>query len=455
MRYRCGGTSEARPVLDNILSPLSHVQLGALALSSDIPSQSPSLPKCSQVGLSGLSDRRWRSYRDAVCISHITLHLFIHEVVASLSKTIRFSSSTSASASKSIFDAEETAWEKVFEDIDPSPENLLASTSISRTGARAKRRPHTLTASEAQTFDRMFNTLFDNIENLPKSQVGRMLDPATGVGRTRPGMNHFIDVIQSRRPVKWTSEADQELDRKKEELDLCNTDQELLEWSIREVFGESQRYEEAARSVVSNSNPSSSSVEEAARSAVSNSNPSTSVEDLQPPSYPHLIAELMRKFRDKYSDPHLSLAIFDYARNLSIASFVFGCTTPAYNELIETRWRCFRDLRGVCDALEEMRVNGVGTDTRTRGLAETVRKEVGQRNLWEEETSIGSGDVWIMLRRIEELTAGPSPSRDMPKHRKRWTKGSETWRKNALQSEATDSWEFGQWDNLGQSSQLS
>ncbi|KAF7794677.1 hypothetical protein EIP86_005815 [Pleurotus ostreatoroseus] len=344
---------------------------------------------------------------------------------------LRCNNSTSAAASKSIFDQEEAAWEQVFKDINPSPERLLASTSIARTGARAKRRPQTLTASEAQTFDRMFNTLFNSIENLPKSQVGRTLSPVTGVGRTRTDMDGFIDIIQSRRPIKWTSEADQELDRKKEEMDLCNTDQELLEWAVREVFGESQRYEEAARN------------------AASSSSSSPSAEDLQPPSYPHLIAELMRKFRDKYSDPHLSLAVFDYARNLSIASFVFGCTTPAYNELIETRWRCFRDLRGVCDALEEMRVNGVGMDTRTRALAETVRQEVGQRNLWEEETSIGSGDVWVMLRRIEKLTAGPRSTENPSRRPKKWSKSSETWRSHALQSEATDTWEFGQWDDAG------
>ena len=70
----------------------------------------------------------------------------------------------------------------------------------------------------------------------------------------------------------------------------------------------------------------------------------------------------MRTFRDKYANPHLALALFAHARRLSVLSFVCGCTTPAYNELLETRWACFRDLKGVCDALEEMKTNGVETN---------------------------------------------------------------------------------------------
>ncbi|KAJ3529576.1 hypothetical protein NM688_g7835 [Phlebia brevispora] len=346
--------------------------------------------------------------------------------------------SSSKASSKSIFDQEDAAWEQVFKDVEPNARTLLASTSPSR--SRDTRRQRTLTASEAQAFDEMFNTLFNTVESMPPLQVGRTLSPSSGVGKRRMGIeDDFISVLQSRKSIKWTSEADQELDRKKEEMDLCETDQQLLEWGMREVFAESQRHEEAARKVASNPSSSSSSSE--------------SPVYLQPPSYPHLVAELMRKFRDKYSDPYLSLAIFDYARNLSIASYVFGCTTPAYNELIETRWRCFRDLRGVCDALEEMRVNGVAMDTRTRGLAETVRREVGQRNLWEEETAIGSGDVWVMLQRIERLTAGSGGGARRSTHnadapRRRWTKGSEVWRSHALQNHSTDGWEFGQWNDV-------
>nr|VWO97127.1 Avr-Pita1 protein (Effector protein AVR-Pita1) [Ganoderma boninense] len=182
-------------------------------------------------------------------------------------------------------------------------------------------------------------------------------------------------------------------------------------------------------------------------------------------AYPHLLAALMRTFRDKYRDPHLALAMFDHARNLSIASFVFGCTTPAYNELIETRWWCFRDLRGVVEALDEMRVNGIAVDGRTRQLTETVRREVGERTMWQEESSLGSGEVWEMVTRIEQLTAESvsegkkkrktsktdveAKTKGSAKERawkpRKWSAGQEMWKKDALDANARDGWAFDKW----------
>ena len=50
-----------------------------------------------------------------------------------------------------------------------------------------------------------------------------------------------------------------------------------------------------------------------------------------------------------------------------------------------------------------MAVNGVEMDNRTRKLIEEVRREVGERNTWEEETELGSGEVWAMLNKIDNL----------------------------------------------------
>lgn len=292
-----------------------------------------------------------------------------------------------------------------------------------------------MTAREANAFDEMFNLIFNTY------MKGTRPDSDQPESTAGVGANHskFQDIAgklrQQSKNVRWTSEADQELDRKKEEMDLCDTDQELLDWAMNEVFGESQRYEEAARQAMAS--------------------PSTSAEksvQLQPPSYPFLIASLMRTFRDKYGDPHLALSVFDHARHLSIASYVFGCTTPAYNELIETRWKCFRDVRGVCDALEEMRVNGIEMDNRTRGLAEQVRREVGERNLWEEEKAMGSGEVWDIIARIEKLT-GRVTKGHLSKHnegreqKKKWTSQSETWKHDAMEEDSMADWEFGKWDH--------
>lgn len=319
---------------------------------------------------------------------------------------------------------EENPWGQVFEGVEPSSSRLLSSSSPKNKDSYPNRR-FTMTAREVTAFDEMFNMIFNSIMET-KDQGHRDQVTTAGVGKSHSsGVDDLAKKLrQHSRNLKWTSEADQELDRKKEEMDLCDTDQQLLDWAMREVFGESQRYEEAVRKATSI--------------------PST---QLQPPSYPYLIANLMRTFRDKYGDPYLALSIFDHARHLSIVSYVFGCTTPAYNELIETRWRCFRDVRGVCDALEEMKVNGIGMDTRTRALAEMVRKEVGERNVWEEESSLNSREVWNIVGRIERLIVEPKPNaphREASNKREKLLKArTESWKKDS----SNDGWEFGKWDD--------
>ena len=158
----------------------------------------------------------------------------------------------------------------------------------------------------------------------------------------------------------------------------------------------------------------------------------------------------MRTFRDRYADPHLALAIFEHARRLSIASYVFGCTTPAYNELLETRWACFRDLRGIADALEEMRVNGVEPDAATRKIVERLRREVGERNLWQEESDLETGEVFTLLKKIERLSVKPilthreasRPSKSKSKSKK-WGISAERWK---FEDESSDNYHFGDWD---------
>jgi len=302
-----------------------------------------------------------------------------------------------------------------------------------------------MTAREINAFDEMFSMIFSAVSEQKGQKASgstpRTLSSTVGIGKAHSSdvSDLFGKLRRQSKHVKWTTEADEELDRKKEQIELCDTDQKLLAWAMREVFEESKHYEENARRAPDDANAVKGPVQ------------------LQPPTYPHLIALLIRTFREKFADPHLALSIFDHARHLSIASYVFGCTTPAYNELIETRWRCFRDLRGVCDALEEMRANGVGMDNKTRALSEAIRREVGERNLWQVESAAGGEEVWDMVAKIEKLTA-QSPSRGSRfggnifggsgrSKIKRWTPQQESWKGQALQTDGTKDahWEFGKW----------
>ncbi|KAH9858586.1 hypothetical protein C2E23DRAFT_717357 [Lenzites betulinus] len=362
-----------------------------------------------------------------------------------------YSDANSYVHSQSIFSPHVSPWDQVFEEIkelsEPKPTSINPRSMKMSSGIRPSKtfRPQTATARETEVITDMFSSIFD-----VTSKQGKPLS-SIGLGPSRVGsdMNHLYNKLRSHsQRLRWTTQADEDLDRKKEEMELCETDMQLLEWAMREVFGESQRYADAAqRTPDTAAQPGPDSAAEATVPEGS---------QLQPSSYPHLLAALMRTFRDKYNDPHLALSMFDHARHLSIASFVFGCTTPAYNELIETRWRAFRDLRGVVDAFEEMRVNGIELDSRTRLLGETVRREVGERDLWQEESALDSGEVWELVARLEHLAFASKRGRtqkpargnaddDTRVRKRKWNANQEAWKQKVLEESGKEKFQFDRW----------
>ncbi|KII92003.1 hypothetical protein PLICRDRAFT_27300 [Plicaturopsis crispa FD-325 SS-3] len=343
---------------------------------------------------------------------------------------------TTPKANDSIFSRDtHAAWDHVFDEIDEMPPLVPSGLRPNRNRgplrvpSETKTRRQKMTAREINAFDEMFNMIFNAAS---KHETGSGAEVGIGTKPHSTQMDELYGKLRRHsKKTKWTTDVHEQLDRKKEEMDLCDTDQQLLEWAMREVFGESTRYEEAARKAI--------------QDASEGKEPET-MPMLQPPLYPHLVAHLMRTFRDKYHDPHLALSMFDHARHLSIPSYVFGCTTPAYNELIETRWTCFRDLKGVHDALEEMAANGVEPDNHTRKIVEALRREVGERNLWQEESELGSGEVYSMLAKIDAslIEHDVLPTRNSkakPIHAR------EAWKREGSQP-SDDGWQFGRWDNI-------
>jgi len=278
--------------------------------------------------------------------------------------------------------------------------------------------------TELVAFEGMFNMVFAaaNERRLAEDGAATAFDLDTGTP-----LSDFLKNLSKRPRVRQKGE-DTELDKLKEQLALCQSDYAMLEWAEREVFGASIRAEETARAAASQGKPPPP--------------------HLQPPLYPQLLATLMSTARERYDDPHLALALFQHARNLSPLSYIFGCTTPAYNELLETRWDSFRDLRGVHAALEEMHANGVSPDSHTRALVDDVRREVGARTVWLEEGETGSGEVWTMLREIERLVALRAPrqasSDDRWTHQER-PQPHDAWKNPELTSDENAGYQFGEW----------
>ncbi|THV06715.1 hypothetical protein K435DRAFT_834041 [Dendrothele bispora CBS 962.96] len=326
-----------------------------------------------------------------------------------------------SSSESTLFDSSQSAWDHVFKDIKNMPP-LVPTTvrnPLRNQGPRRNRRQQ-MTARELSAFDDMFNMIFDavaeqkvpNLDGTAKSDVALSSSGALG--------DLFGKLRRHSKKMRWTTKEDELLDQKKEEMDLCETDQQLLQWAMREVFGESERLEQASREAM----------------AQAEAGKQVEFPMLQSPIYSHLVAHLMMLFREKYHDPHLALSIFDHARNLSIPSYVFGCSTLSYNELIKTRWTFFRDLKGVHDALQEMNVNAVDVNNATRKIVDQLRREVGERNIWVEEDGLGSGEVWNMLKKIEELLKEPDAQASGKVFK--W----DAWKT----ADSAEDWEFDNWD---------
>jgi len=392
-------------------------------------------------------------------------------------KAIEKAGSTTFDRPGSLFSPAASAWDHVFDSINDAPPPFSTRAPRKHPPSRPPLREgpirrQAMTTREISAFEDMFNMVFNAASDQPScfphqdrtvedtlsdtrgtTSIGRHSKPDSVMG------DLFGRLRRHSRKVRWTTESDELLDRKKEEMDLCDTDVQLLNWAKREIFDESKRYENAALQAIQTAtspgkNHAESSQEGSGLDSDPDSNSSstkTSPLELQPPTYPHLLAYLMRAFRERHHDPHLALSMFEHARRLSIASYVFGCSTPAYNELIETRWRSFRDLLGVHDALEEMRVNGVAMDTHTRRLVEIVRREVGQRELLSNDFDADANEKLDLFARIEALAAGDSGKRRVMAgnlHKRPTETPWDEW-KSSLSNSHSDNdgdWEFDRWE---------
>ena len=342
------------------------------------------------------------------------------------------SNPTATTHPNSIF-SEDSAWDRVFSNLDDykigsTPSRRDLSPKHQKLPQRQPQRGprQAMTAREMRAFDDIFDMIFDAASNQERTQRDEPPQKSATIG------DMFSSLRASSRGLRWATEQEELMDRKREEIDLCASDMELLHWTQREVLDAFDNLQRA---------PQSSAVEnadEGVKGKESDIPLSTKPSALQIQTYSQLVAHLMRTFRDKYRDPYLALALFDKVRRRSLVSYVFGCSTQVYNELIETKWTWFRDLRGVHDAVEEMVVNGVGFDNRSRRLVEKVRHDVRERNAWVENVDAHSQDVWNLLVRLDHFIAKSSSRR---KKTPKW----EEWKKESLSDEDDERWQFGKW----------
>ncbi|KAH6914215.1 hypothetical protein BKA70DRAFT_1260746 [Coprinopsis sp. MPI-PUGE-AT-0042] len=184
------------------------------------------------------------------------------------------------------------------------------------------------------------------------------------------------------------SEADIVVDQLVQEMDDFSTKAEFLCWARAHVFGELQGALEKAKT-------------------------SQSTAAISLLVYSKMVPKLMRQACDQFSDPNLALFIFKMARYQSVTSYVYGCTTATYNELLAIVWDSFRDLKTIRTTLEDMKANGIWGDRRTEAIVERVCREANEGKLWLDRSSEGDQLATVDLTTISELlmqllAAGPS-----------------------------------------------
>ena len=293
--------------------------------------------------------------------------------------------------------------------------------------------------AEVDAFNSLFDTIFSSVEKQVASSNQNGLDwkgdPLTVVpGKFSPsstpfytgtipkesGTSTYKKMRRVTRSHRWTPEDDAELQKKRHEMEIIDTNEDLLQWARDVLFAESIRYEEAAREAVKlaekreqelRDKKSQTGKEKERRTALKKDvgeQPAkiTSALPLQPPTYPHLLAHLLNLTTHKFHAPHLTLSLFSHARSLSVASRVLGCTKEVYYEYLSTLWSCFRDLKTVRDTLQDMLRDGILVDRRVeKDIIGPARQWIGDR-AWDRESSVMTGRkeyIEEMRRDIDQI----------------------------------------------------
>ncbi|KAM0790767.1 hypothetical protein ACM66B_004617 [Microbotryomycetes sp. NB124-2] len=163
----------------------------------------------------------------------------------------------------------------------------------------------------------------------------------------------------------------EQLDRMREDMMSFDSDLELLRWSMYNVFGFQLDQDLASvfpdMSIVAHPPPpleSPTSFESTSSTAV--------VKGPASPIYADLLLSLFTLLRDTHHNPHAALHVFQLACATPF-SFIKGCTTSLYNQVLRTRWTQ-GDVEAVASGIDDMRSVGVKIDDKTRDIV----NEIGQ-----------------------------------------------------------------------------
>ncbi|WVR06347.1 hypothetical protein IAU60_003378 [Kwoniella sp. DSM 27419] len=289
----------------------------------------------------------------------------------------------------------------------PQPQSIASRLSFSpydtpspRRGVHARKsRSAGQTPSEAEAFNQILNGIFADLTPGHSPSASRLRgssSPSTGIkdpyaaargGGFGLGRSSAGGQANARGLRRYFEPAEddsvEEYEMLAEEMEIIQNDVELLDWAKNRVFKPLPKDDPAAASLTSNTGPISSI---------------RSKSQLPPmltfaPTYPKILAHLLRTVRVNYNNPHLVLALFKHAQTSSLESYLSGCLTGAYNEMLTTRWESFKDLEGVENGVREMEMVGVNWDMTTARLVTKVVEQVSRDILPSSAAAVSSSSA--------------------------------------------------------------
>lgn len=132
------------------------------------------------------------------------------------------------------------------------------------------------------------------------------------------------------------AQLDAGIDQAREDLAMCENEQDVWTWARREVWGLDQSEGHAPKF------------------------------GRTTPFYAPVVHMLFLTLRDRYRSPQAALAVPRVTRSLGIESYVLGCTAPLYVEVLKTCWDWLGDLTACRDAVRAARETGVLADPKSR-----------------------------------------------------------------------------------------
>lgn len=300
--------------------------------------------------------------------------------------------------------------------IRPYSDSPRAKPGVHRRDQRARGQ----TPAERAKLDEALQQIFKSLDEGDFRSTGLFNDdtPAfkgANQGKQDPtGLKEWSPTIRRRTDREEDDRYTEELDEMKEEVSAISTDLELLDWARKRVF-------------TANPVPTGDTATPL---------PTDTPEPLAfPKTYPRILAHVMKVSRQAFNNPHLSLSFFHHARTSSPESYLVGCLASAYNEVIRTRWECFRDLDGVDQAIREMDANAVSWDMKSQLVIGKIVEEVSREVLEKGPDTWGGERVFEILDRLERKvqkaikhTAHLDEAEKRSREKRLWTNGPQNSR---------------------------